>query len=347
MTPDLPRRRLRMPAEWEPQEAVWLAWPHDPLTWVAGIEAAEDAYISMVRALADVVRVDLLVTDARMEQRVAERLTDEAIAGVRLHVADHQDSWLRDTGPTFVHDLASHTLVGLDWRFNAWGNKYDTLLRDDRLAHVITEAAGVDRERIDVVLEGGAIEVNGVGTVLTTEQCLLNPNRNPELDRPAIEAILARTLGAPHVIWLGDGVEGDDTDGHIDDIARFVGPRTVVTAIEEDPSHPNHAPLAENAKRLAKATDQAGDPLEVIELPMPTTIEWEGQPVPSSYANFLISNGVVLLPVFDDPADARARRVLQRCLPKHRIVPIDARALVVGMGACHCLSQQQPATLAR
>lgn len=332
----------RMPAEWEPQASTWLAWPHDPLTWVQGIDVAEEAYLAMLHALTPSQPVDLLVTDARMRDRVADRLQEEGIVNVRLHPADHADSWLRDTGPTFLTHRTSDALAAVNWRFNAWGGKYDTLLRDDRLGGVIAELAGARRFDVRAVMEGGSFEVNGAGTVLTTEQCLLNPNRNPSLDREALERLLCDHLGAEKVLWLGEGIAGDDTDGHVDDIARFVDPRTVVACVEPDASDPNHAPLAENLARLARMTDQDGRPLRVVELPMPSPVGDDEGRVPASYANFLVANEVVLLPTYDDPNDARARAILEKVFPGRRVVGVPSRPLIFGMGACHCLSQQQP-----
>lgn len=342
-TPESPAARgYRMPAEWEPHRATWLAWPRDPLTWINGVDRAENVFVAMVRALSAGEVVELLVHDEATRERVAERLAEEGIANTRLHVAGHVDSWVRDYGPTFLVNDTTGERLGVDWTFNAWGDKYETLKQDDRLGAFICEAAGVEHLRVDAVMEGGSIEVNGRGTVLTTEQCLLNANRNPSMDRAAIEQLLLDHLGATKVLWLADGIEGDDTDGHVDDLTRFVGPRTVVTAVEEDERSPNHAPLRENRKRLASMTDQDGRPLEVVELPMPAYEDDDEGALPASYANFLIGNEAVLLPVFDDANDARAQRILEELFPDRRVVPIVSNDLIVGMGSCHCLSQQEP-----
>ncbi len=332
-----------MPAEWAPHEATWLAWPRDPLTWVAGIEAAEQAFLAMVEALAPGERVEILVHDADQRERVEGLLAKRGIAGPRLHVVRHVDSWVRDYGPTFVIDEADGRLGAIDWTFDAWGGKYDALKADDRLGAWIAEAAGAERFRVDAVMEGGSIDVDGQGTLLTTEQCLLNDNRNPELTREEIERLLADHVGARTVLWLGKGIVGDDTDGHVDDIARFVATGKVVACSEEDPTSPNHEPLQANLDRLSTMTDARGRSLEVIELPMPAPVTWEGDPVPASYANFYIGEEAVLVPIYDDPSDTAALELLEDLLPERRVAPIPAQDLIVGMGACHCLTQQQPA----
>lgn len=332
-----------MPAEWAPHEATWLAWPRDPLTWVAGIEAAEQAFLAMVQALSPGERVEILVHDQRQRDHVQARLTERAIDDARLHVVGHVDSWVRDYGPTFVIDDASQRLGAIDWTFDAWGGKYEALEADDRLGAWIAETAGARRFRVDAVMEGGSIDVDGQGTVLTTEQCLLNDNRNPALSQEDVERLLVDHLGVETVLWLGDGIVGDDTDGHVDDVARFVAPGTVVACVEEDPASPNHAPLQDNLDRLSTMTDARGRSLEVVELPMPRPVLWEGEPLPASYANFYLGDQAVLVPTFDDPADEEALELIGELFPEREARAIRATDLIVGMGACHCLTQQQPA----
>lgn len=332
---------FRMPAEWEPQESIWLAWPHDPVTWPDRLPIVEGVYERMIRALTRDQIVDLVVDPGDEEREVRRRLAD--VPNVRYRALRHADSWIRDYGPTFLVDGRGGRAY-VDWIFNAWGDKYETLLPDDGFGAAVEPLLGLRRFEPGVVLEGGAIDVNGEGCVLTTEQCLLNPNRNPHLSRAQVEDVLKGYLGASKVLWLGEGVEGDDTDGHVDDVSRFASASTILTAVEDDRDHPNHRPLADNLERLRRMTDARGRPFHVVELPMPEEVlDDEGEPLPASYVNFLVANRVVLLPVFGCPADERARLVLAKVFEGREVVPVPARDLVFGMGTVHCLSQQMPA----
>jgi agmatine deiminase len=269
-----------------------------------------------------------------------------------VHRVKTVDSWIRDYGPNFlVRDpdqtalAAAGTLASIaynDWVFNAWGGKYPALMTDTVVPAILEPILDMPRFQPSAVLEGGSIEVNGAGLVMTSEQCLLNVNRNPHLDRAAIEAVLCDYLGVRQVLWLGEGVAGDDTDGHIDDIARFVSPTTIACAVEEDPVDPNYAPLQDNLRRLRLARDVAGRPFEIVTLPMPGRVLADGEPLPASYANFYIANGVVLAPVFGHANDAVAVETLQRLFRDRRVVPVECEPLVWGMGAIHCVTQQQP-----
>jgi agmatine deiminase len=261
---------------------------------------------------------------------------------VQVHTIVTDDAWCRDHGAIFVHD-AHGERVALQFRFNAWGGKYPHAA-DAAVAAQMAQALALRCLPVDLVLEGGSIEVNGAGAVLTTEQCLLNPNRNPGRSRAEIEALLCTFLGVDAVLWLGDGIVGDDTDGHIDDLTRFVGPATVVTAVESDPADANFAVLRDNLQRLRRMSLADGTPLSVVELPMPAPVMGAAGRLPASYANFYVGNEVVLLPVFSCPQDEAAIAILARCYPGRRIVPIDCRALVVGLGTLHCLTQQIPAS---
>ncbi|GAB4189071.1 MAG: agmatine deiminase family protein [Phycisphaeraceae bacterium] len=317
----------RMPAEFEPLSCIWLALPFNPETWPGCLDDAQKQFADWV----DVMR-----------QAVPVSTTDEL--GIETN-----DSWIRDFGPIFVVNRdksASAPLACHDFHFNTWGGKYEVRDRDDVVPQQIARQLGLPIWIHDFVLEGGSIDVNGQGTVMTTEQCLLNPNRNPALSRSEIEAKLHETLGTRHVIWLPGGIEGDDTDGHIDDVARFIAPATVV-AVSAPPDHPDHAMTQRNLAALRSAVDQDGRPLRVIELPVPNPIFYdypEGRsPVPASYANFVIANGHVFVPTFDQPADDRALAVLSGAMPGYSVIPVPAHWLVVGLGALHCLSQQQPA----
>ncbi|HET6399270.1 MAG TPA: agmatine deiminase family protein [Candidatus Thermoplasmatota archaeon] len=336
---------FRMPAEWEPQESVWFVWPRDPLTWPDRVEVARDVFVEAMRLVTPHQKVDLVVhPDLAGDCR--DRLAKEGIRNVRLHAVDHQDSWIRDYGPIYlVRDGAAgkgRERVASRFRFNAWGNKYEALLKDAGVVDRLGEAVRAPLADVEMVLEGGSVDVDGQGTVLTTEQCLLHPNRNPDLDRAAIELHLLEYLGAQKVLWLGHGIEGDDTDGHVDDITRFVAPGVVATAVEADPAHPNHAVLQDNLLRLQRMQDARGRRLQVIEVPMPKDIVAdEGRPLPASHLNFLITDGCVLLPTFGGPSDLVAQQRLQAAFDRP-VVPLPCEDLVWGMGAIHCLSQQVP-----
>jgi agmatine deiminase len=336
-----------MPAEWEPHAATWLAWPHKRDSWPGNFEPIPAVWVEMVRALAPHETVNILVNDAATAAAVRARLqaADVATGNVALHQIATDDAWARDHGPTFVtRDVdGRRELAAIDWIYNAWGGKYPPWERDDAVPRQIAPLLGVRLFEPGIVLEGGSIDVNGRGTLLTTEACLLNPNRNPQLTRAQIEQFLRDYLGVRHILWLGDGIVGDDTDGHIDDLARFVDPSTVVTVRESDPRDDNYARLQANYERLKQMSDQDGRALRVVTLPMPAAVFYEDQRLPASYANFYIANGVVLVPVFDDPNDAVALRTLQELFPRRRIVGIGARELVWGLGAFHCVTQQQPA----
>jgi agmatine deiminase len=337
----------RMPAEWEPHAATWLAWPHSDPTWPNGrLPRAAVAYAHMVKALAEGEDVRILVHDHEMETQ-ARRVLREHKAdtpNVHFHHIPTNDSWIRDHGPIFVKNASRDPkLIATSWGFNSWGEKYPPFDLDNAVSQRAAEAVGVLAVETDMILEGGSIEVNGEGVLLTTEACLLNPNRNPRMTKEQIEQKLRAFLGVTKILWLGDGIDGDDTDGHVDDLTRFVDARTLLTAVEPDRSDVNHAPLAENRERLNHLTDQDGRPFEIIELPMPEPLESEGNRLPASYANFLIANAAVLLPVFGGKRDDVAAGILADLFPGRKIARIDARDLVYGLGACHCLSQQQPA----
>lgn len=337
-----------MPAEWEPHEATWLSWPHNPETWPeVSLDLIEDIWVQMVAALSPGEWVRINVAGEKMEQRVRVLLEN---AGVDLRKVQFfhfptNDAWVRDHGPIFIIDESAgkNQLVLLDWEFNSWGDKYPPYDLDNAIPGQIAKRMFLDKESPGIVLEGGSIEVNGTGTLLTTESCLLNANRNPKLTREQIEGYLTKYLGVKNILWLGDGIAGDDTDGHIDDLTRFVDGQTVVTALEEDPADENFKALQENFRRLRNLKNEAGQALKVVTLPMPPALYAGTGRLPASYANFYIGNEVVLVPVFQDKRDDRALEILQGCFPSRRMVPIDSRYLVQGLGACHCVTQQQPA----
>ncbi len=333
----------RMPAEWEPHEATWLAWPHNPETWPGKFEPVPAIFTDMVAALHEHEEVRILAGSDELEASARRALRARGCESPNVHFfrISTNDAWVRDHGPIFVVD--DHGVVAMtDWRYNAWGGKYPPYDLDDRVPEQINETLRLRRFEPGIVLEGGSIDVNGGGTLLTTESCLLNPNRNPTLSRRDIEEYLEEYLGVRNVIWLGDGIAGDDTDGHVDDLTRFVGPTTVATAVEEDPADENYRALQDNLRRLRAARDENGRPLEIVELPTPPPIHYEDRRLPASYANFYVANRSVLVPVFDHPRDEIACSTLARLFPGRRIAPIAATDLVWGLGACHCLTQQQP-----
>jgi agmatine deiminase len=334
---------FRMPPEWAPHQATWISWPHNPETWPGVLAAAEASMAQAVAALAPGETVRINVLGAEHEDHVRGLLGPVAdTPAIVFHHFRTNDAWCRDHGAIFLRD-DSGRLAALDCGFNAWGGKYPPWDLDDAIPAQMAAALGLPRFEGGMILEGGSIDVNGAGTVLTTEQCLLNENRNPGLTRAEIEERLRLLLGVRQVLWLGDGIVGDDTDGHIDDITRFVAEDLVVTVVEPNPADPNHEPLAANLAQLRGMRLADGRPLRILEMPMPRPVELDGAPLPASYGNFYIGNRVVLLPVFGQPADEDAARILAGCFPNRRIVPIRANELVVGLGAFHCLTQQVPA----
>jgi agmatine deiminase len=289
--------------------------------------------------------VELLVRDAEMRNRATQELQARGVdfRQISFHCTDYADIWFRDYGPIFVVYREMRRLAMTKWTFNAWGNKYDELLKDNRVPYFMNESLRLSIFEPGIVLEGGSIDVNGKGALLTTEQCLLHQNRNPQLRRDGIENYLRDYLGATHCIWLAAGIEGDDTDGHIDDVARFVNPTTVVCATQPDRSDPDHEVLEVNYQLLRRATDQDGHPLHVVPIPVPGPVGDEQAQLPASYANFYIGNSKVLVPTFGVENDARALEILQSVFPNRRVVGSNAVGLVYGLGTFHCMSQQQPA----
>jgi agmatine deiminase len=360
----------RMPAEWHPHAATWLTWPKDPETWPDRVPQVKEVFLQMMAALAPNEIVNLLVDDSATEAAVRARCLFPSAENIRCHQIPTVDSWIRDYGPNFLLSdklqlvansrkrtptnakdklkFIGQPLAYNDWIFNAWGNKYEELKQDDKIPARLQSVLKVPRFEPGIVMEGGSIEVNGAGCVLTTEQCLLNPNRNPDLTRDEIERYLKSYLGVEKVLWLGEGIVGDDTDGHIDDIARFVSPTVIVCAVEDDPEDANYKLLQDNLKRLRTMTNADGRSFDIVTLPMPGVVGGSSTDkrnldrLPASYANFYIANGVVLAPVFGNANDARAVETLQKLFSDRRVVSINCEPLVWGMGTIHCVSQQQP-----
>ncbi len=337
----------RLPAEWEKHEATFLAWPHNAETWPGLLEGVEKTYLHIIQALLPGEKVYLLAKDCSSATQIQERLTREKISSPNLKILTipSDDAWVRDSGPIFVlrRDAKQPQRLAHDFIFNSWGRKYGPWDLDDIIPPAACRMLDIPWVTHDFVLEGGSLDTDGQGTLLTTEQCLLNPNRNPSLRRTDIEERLTRWLGIQKVIWLHDGLEGDDTDGHIDDITRFVAPGTVVTVVEPDPKDDNHAPLQENLARLRSAQDAKGQPLQIIELPMPPRSDGPHHRNPASHANFYIGNSAVLVPTFASPTDAIVLDRLRPFFPDRKVVGIDCRDLVAGLGAIHCITQQMPA----
>lgn len=341
----------RMPAEWEPHAATWLAWPHEPADWPGKLAPIPWVYGEVVRHLSTGERVRILVNDAATEKKARGLLTRVGVdlAQIDFHRMATDRSWTRDFCPLFVKSGAG--LVALtNWRFNGWA-KYANHKRDAAVGEALARRLGslswtptFDTGARRVVLEGGSIDVNGQGTLLTTEECLLSPiqARNPGVSRAALEQVLGAYLGIRKVLWLGNGIAGDDTHGHVDDLARFVDETTVVIAAESDPGDDNFVDLADNRARLQRMTTADGERLRVIELPMPAPVRLDGVRLPASYANFYIGNAAVLVPTFNDPNDRVALNVLAELMPRHQIVGIHAVDLVWGLGTLHCMTQQQP-----
>lgn len=332
-----------MPAEWALHQATWLSWPHNRDTWPEELACVERTMAQVVRLLSQHEAVYINVNDAAHEQHVRQVLDTAGVSGtVRFFHIPTDDAWIRDHGAIFVTHAQTRSLAATVWGFNSWGGKYPWA-RDAQVARRMAQILGVPAFDGEMILEGGSIETNGAGLLLTTEQCLLHPNRNPQYSREAIEARLKAFLGVAQVLWLGQGLVGDDTDGHVDDLARFVAEDAVVIAVETDPRDPNYDILQENLERLKAARLPDGRPLQVIPLPMPEPLEIAGERVPATYANFYIANQLVLMPAYGCRQDALAEAVLARCFPGRTVIPIDCRAIIRGLGALHCLTQQVPA----
>lgn len=333
---------IRWPAEWEPHAATWLAWPHNPDTWPGCHPEAIGEYVELVRVLHAHEPVRILVNDEPMESLARDRLAAggvEVDGRVRFHRVLTNDAWLRDSGPIGVRRGNERLL--LDFPFDSWGGKYPPWEADAAVPEAVARLTGLPRAAAEFVLEGGSVDGNGHGVVLTTDACLLHPNRGPGRTREEMEERLAHWLGARRVVWLGDGIEGDDTNGHVDDIARFVGEQTVVAAVADDPGDANHAPLMENLRRLRAARDERGVPYQVVSLPMPGVGRASGVRPPASYANFYLANGVALVPTFGVDEDAVALAILGEVLEGREVVGISCAALVEGLGTIHCLTQQE------
>lgn len=332
---------FRLPAEWEPHQATWLSWPHNPETWPYSLAQAERELAQAVAVLAPTETVHINVLNADHGRHVQQLLTEaEAVGDIRLHEIPTNDAWCRDHGALFVGRPGE--LAATVWGYNAWGGKYPPWDRDVQVGRRMAEIVGVPILVHDLILEGGALDTDGLGTLLATASCLLNPNRNPGVTQAAFEATLQNAFGVTQIHWLAAEVAGDDTDGHVDVTTRFVDPHTLVVALETNPQDVNYGPLQENFQQVQALRNSHGRPYAVHALPMPSPLVRHGQRLPAGYANFYIGNQVVLLPAYDDPQDQVAQRLLQGLFPDRRVVSLDCRALVEGLGVFHCLTQQVP-----
>jgi agmatine deiminase len=342
--------RYFMPPEWAFHKATWLSWPHRLKTWPGKFEPIPAVFVEIASWLSSSEEVHINVLDEAMEQQVLALFRNALHPQLQMdqlffHLIPTNDAWCRDHGPNYVFRQGEgrNEKVILNWEFNAWGGKYTNYHEDNAVPAKIAALQRLPLDSPGMILEGGSIDVNGNGLVLTSEACLLNPNRNPSMSREQIEQKLRQYLGVEKVLWLGDGIVGDDTDGHVDDMARFVNETTVVIAVEDDPTDVNYDALQENYNRLQTFTDLNGAPLNVVKLPMPLPLSFEGFRLPASYANFYIANTVVLVPTYNCEQDQRAIGILQEFFPGRKVVGINSSDLVWGLGSIHCITHEEPA----
>jgi agmatine deiminase len=331
------------PAEWAKHEATWLSWPHKEASWPGKIETIYKPYCQFIKAVAEGEKVRINVKDEEMKAFATRELekVEADLTQVEFYFNETNDAWCRDHGPAFVLNGESKAVV--DWGYNAWGGKYPPFDLDDVVPTKIAKQFDLHLFLPDIVMEGGSVEFNGAGTVLTTTACLLNENRNPHLTKEQIEQYLLEYYGQEQVLWLGDGIVGDDTDGHIDDITRFVNEDTVLTVVESDPSDENYHLLQENLVALKAMKLKDGRSLNIVELPMPSAVIFDDTRLPASYANFYIANAAVIVPIFDDVNDDKALEIIQGCFLDRKVIGINSVDIIWGLGSFHCLSQQEPA----
>lgn len=326
-----------MPAEWAQHERCWMAWPRLKSLWGQALDEAKLAYAEVARTIAGFEEVVMLTHAEDMGE--ATRMCGPSVKVTATHV---EDSWTRDSGPTFVTNCRGE-VAGVDWVFNAWGHFYDEKTTDESMALNILSTLNMRRYVAPFILEGGSIHVDGEGTLITTEQCLLDPNRNVGLTKSDFEELFSAYLGVSKVIWLGDGLDGDDTNGHVDIVATFVRPGVVLIQSCDDPLDPNFRIFEENMRRLELACDAAGRPLEIVTVPQPARVDYEDERLDLSYVNYYVANGAVIIPAFGDPNDAKFREIMQRLYPNRTLVSIDSLSIFKGGGGIHCITQQQPA----
>ncbi len=334
------------PAEFAPHDATWLSWPHKEASWPGKINSIFPVYAEFVKRVAEGEKVNINVADDAMKSKALGYLESVRadLSQIQFFFHPTNDAWCRDHGPAFlVHRVEKKKMI-VDWGYNAWGGKYPPFDLDDVIPTLIGKHYNIPVVNPGIVMEGGSVEFNGKGTLLTTRACLLNPNRNPHLNQKQIEDYLYNYYGVDHILWLGDGIVGDDTDGHIDDLTRFVSSDTVVTIVEENKSDENYEILQDNLKELKTLRLENGKQVNIVELPMPSPIVYEEMRLPASYANFYISNKYVVVPTFRDKNDDRALQILQSCFPDRQVIGLDSVDIIWGLGSFHCLSQQEPKT---
>jgi agmatine deiminase len=334
------------PAEFAKHDATWLSWPHKEASWPGKIETIYPVYAEFIKRVAEGEKVNINVVNDAMKQKALGHLQQVGadLANVQFFLHPTNDAWCRDHGPAFlINPNTAQKKIIVDWGYNAWGGKYPPFDLDDNIPTLIARHYGLPVVYPGIVMEGGSVEFNGRGTLLTTRACLLNENRNPHLTQEQIETYLRNYYGVDHILWLGDGIVGDDTDGHIDDLTRFVNADTVVTIVEEDKNDENYTLLQENLHELHRLRLEDGKQLNVVELPMPKAIVYDDMRLPASYANFYISNKYVVVPTFRDKNDDRALDILQKCFPDRKVIGLDSVDIIWGLGSFHCLSQQEPA----
>lgn len=333
------------PAEFAKHSGTWLSWPHKEASWPGKIESIFPIYAQFIKLVAEGELVNINVANEEMKQKALRYIqqTGADLANVRFFFHPTNDAWCRDHGPAFlINPDAGQKKIIVDWGYNAWGGKYPPFDLDDNIPTLIAKHYNIPVVYPGIVMEGGSVDFNGKGTVLTTTSCLLNENRNPHLNQQQIERYLYNYYGVDNILWLGDGIIGDDTDGHIDDITRFVNSDTVVTVVESNKQDENHEPLQENLKALKKLRLENSKQINIVELPMPSPVIFEDMRLPASYANFYISNKYVVVPTFRDRNDDKALAVLQQCFPDRKVVGLDSVDIIWGLGSFHCLSQQEP-----
>lgn len=334
------------PAEFAKHTATWLSWPHKEASWPGKIETIYPVYAQFIKLVAEGEKVNINVADEAMKKKALQYVQEAGadVKNVQFFLHPTNDAWCRDHGPAFlVNTKAEHKKIIVDWGYNAWGGKYPPFDLDDNIPTLIGKHYNMPVVYPGIVMEGGSVDFNGKGTVLTTTSCLLNENRNPHLNQKQIEEYLYNYYGVQNILWLGDGILGDDTDGHIDDLTRFVNADTVVTVVEANKKDENYEPLKENLNALNKLRLENGKPMNIVELPMPSPLIYEDMRLPASYANFYISNKYVIVPTFRDKNDDAALTTLQQCFPDRKVIGLDSWDIIWGLGSFHCLSQQEPA----
>jgi agmatine deiminase len=332
------------PAEFAKHTATWLSWPHKEASWPGKIETIYPLYAEFIKRVAEGEKVNINVANEAMKQKALRHLMDvnADLTNIQFFMHPTNDAWCRDHGPAFLINPEQKKKMIVDWGYNAWGGKYPPFDLDDVIPTLIAKHCNIPVVHPGIVMEGGSVEFNGKGTLLTTTACLLNPNRNPHLNQKQIEEYLYNYYGVSHILWLGDGIVGDDTDGHIDDLTRFVNEDTVVTIVESNKADENYEILKENSKMLSAMRVENGKQINVVELPMPSPVIYEDQRLPASYANFYISNRYVVVPTFRDKNDDRALEILQKCFTDRKVIGLDSSDIIWGLGSFHCLSQQEP-----